>query len=433
MKEMYNKIEECAKYFKENKGFNRLFLGFKKKIQSLGAIGGKVIIKDITIIEKEALSGVLRKDFSHIKDAEISLIKFEKSLKNTVFEGVLLKPLVEEYFGENIISNKDKRQDAIQKREEFFSEMLNGLNELQLIEWLDCQIANDTNAYKWLVKKYNQDSEKLRNLLFQLNILVKNLPIKYNELEHTAVFAAKYLKNPHGLDERQEIVLLLYYYLSYMTVKSYPKNNEEKNELLMFGGLLRDPLSNSTLCKGLMIYKNGKIHKGWQEFYELNEPINITMLHLKEVNKIITTNSCVYIVENPAVMSELIQKSKKEIAIICSSGQINFSTYYILDKLAKEKTKMFYGGDFDPEGLLIADKLKSRYGSLLSFWCYSKENYKKALSNEIISEKRLNQLNNLKSEELKEIAEEIKKRKKAAYQETIIEDYKFVTTIKGYV
>ena len=42
------------------------------------------------------------------------------------------------------------------------------------------------------------------------------------------------------------------------------------------------------------------------------------------------------------------------------NGQLRFSAFVLLDQLSRT-SDLFYSGDHDPEGLLIAQKLKLRY------------------------------------------------------------------------
>lgn len=78
---------------------------------------------------------------------------------------------------------------------------------------------------------------------------------------------------------------------------------------------------------------------------------------------------------------------------------------------------LYYSGDYDPEGLLIADKLLERYKNKIEPIFYSVDIYKLIISNEKIDDKRLKQLERIKDSRLIPIAECMKKEKRAAYQE----------------
>ena len=87
---------------------------------------------------------------------------------------------------------------------------------------------------------------------------------------------------------------------------------------------------------------------------------------------------------------------------------------------AKEGMTVFYSGDFDPEGLKMAERLLNRYPDNVKLWRYDIENYKKCISRTNLSEKRLKMLENLNAGDLTAIKNEIKHTKKAGYQEELI-------------
>ena len=76
----------------------------------------------------------------------------------------------------------------------------------------------------------------------------------------------------------------------------------------------------------------------------------------------------------------------------------------LLDLLSRE-SRLHYAGDFDPEGLGIAQRLKDRYGSRLELWEYKPEYYLRARSAEnlpegMISPERMKKLDKLRDAEL---------------------------------
>lgn len=111
------------------------------------------------------------------------------------------------------------------------------------------------------------------------------------------------------------------------------------------------------------------------------------------------------------------------IPIIITSGIPNISLYTLLQKLEESKTKIYYNGDFDPEGLLIAEKLKQRFHNIELF-CYNTIDYNNAKSKEKISNARLKKLDNINSKELQEIKKLLLENKISAYQEQNIERIK---------
>jgi len=110
------------------------------------------------------------------------------------------------------------------------------------------------------------------------------------------------------------------------------------------------------------------------------------------------------------------------VTLLCTSGQPNYSSLIILDKLYKSDTEIYYSGDFDPEGLQIADNLKYRYDGGLNFFGMNVDNYLRIIGN-ISFHERLGKLNTITSKELKPLVDEMLIHGKAGYQELLINYY----------
>ena len=95
----------------------------------------------------------------------------------------------------------------------------------------------------------------------------------------------------------------------------------------------------------------------------------------------------IYILENPSVFSWLCQQYPDK-SFVCTNGQLRFSAFVLLDQLSRT-SDLFYSGDHDPEGLLIAQKLKLRYKEQLTLWNYSIDLYEQNLSDVTLNERRL--------------------------------------------
>lgn len=131
----------------------------------------------------------------------------------------------------------------------------------------------------------------------------------------------------------------------------------------------------------------------------------------------------VLIVENPSVYAMLCGQWKESCALLCMNGQPRLSSLLLLDLFAKAKMEVWYAGDFDPEGLLIAQKLKQYYQGEFYYWHMTAADYEKSRSLEVISPRRLKILEKIVDEQLMETAEAIKVEKVAGYQENMWKVY----------
>lgn len=417
-------LQSCVEYFRKNPGFSRVFLEMKKKYKSLGKIGGKIVLTNLSQQEKEALTGYFRRDYNRQKQATIGLEKFQQALQDTRFEGLLLEDILKEYFlEEEILSYKQERRIFLSQREDFFQEVINQWKGTPAGDWLRELIYNKNNAYSLFLKRYNIDSAKLKIDIYQTAWALNNLPIFAGKKKRLAVFASRITKNPHAFDQGTDLDILLQYALVYLFNSEKPNNAEERAELFYNAGILINEVSNYTLCYGLEAYYNKNIHPGWRGFSSNQEPLLVSLKNISSIDRIVSPAGKVFVFENPAVFSTIIDKLEdEELSLVCTGGQLKLASLLLLDNLVKEGITIYYSGDFDPEGLGIADKLKTRYRDNLLLWRYSVGDYEKTLSEERISRKSLSKLRNLKNKDLIELATYLKIKAVAGYQELLINE-----------
>mgnify|MGYP000563761820 CR=1 FL=1 len=178
-------------------------------------------------------------------------------------------------------------------------------------------------------------------------------------------------------------------------------------------------MSNDALAYGIHGWRmEGGLHKGIEGFFENQEPVKLTLQTIGRLEKICGQSQQVYVVENPAVFSVLIRKHP-EWTVICGNGQLRLAVLVLMDKFMCD-TVFWYAGDFDPEGLLIAQKLKLRYGDRMNLWKYEVNLYETYLSEVELSDRRIKKLEQVYIQELQEIKEVMCKKRRAAYQESMI-------------
>lgn len=371
-------------------------------------------------MEKDALSGIMKKDYSKNNTISINLNKFQERLDNTKFAGVNLKEIIENYFGEGVISNKENKQKYNDEIKKFFNEILKEEESTFIYEYLK-KIINDKKAeYLNLKKYYNRDKVTLKQALIEACNGINNLPDKNTRIP---VFASKILSNPHGFDKKNLSGKIFVMLLSYIDGRKSPKNSEELAELYYKYHLLIDDVSNMILCKNIMgIKDNGQEHDGMKGFSEANEPLYLTIYNLSNITYVKNNGKYkkVIVMENPAVFMEVAEKCKiKDFPMVCTYGQVKLAGIILLDLLVNADFKIYYSGDIDPEGMQIADKLKKRYGEKLEFLGFDVETYFNNISHVEISSERLNKLKAI--ENLLDLCVNVKKNKKVAYEEANID------------
>lgn len=409
---------EAIKYFKQNNGFKRMLNKMKSKYESFSTTSpGTILIENPSDEEKEALSGFMKKEYSKSKTISISLKKFQERLDETKFEGITIKQILDEYFEEEITTNKSKQIQYEKELELFFENFLEEQKNSKMHDILKNALEEKNDLFLYLKREYNQNKIRLYKELVHISKIINNPP---KELTSIAIYAARILKNPHALDRDTFEGKLLLQFLVKNENDQILKNSEEIAKIYYKNNLLIDEVSNMVLCKNIIAYKNGIEHLGWKGFNETKEHFQATLYNLSKIDEVKVLENKVLVVENPSVFVE-IASSLPNISIICTYGQVKLAGITLLDMIAKDNNMIYYSGDMDPEGLQIADKLKIRYKEKLEFVGFNKESYRKNMSDVVISDLRIKKLENIKSDGLKEVCLEISKNKRAAYEENNLE------------
>lgn len=164
----------------------------------------------------------------------------------------------------------------------------------------------------------------------------------------------------------------------------------------------------------------------------LDEMVQVPLAVIAGWARIECPQNKIYIVENPSVYAMLcsdecgtaddggMDNLGDMTAYMCMNGQPRLAGLMVLELLARSGTTVYYAGDIDPEGLLIAQKLSRFYDGKFNFWHMDAEDYIVSRSSEKISYRRLKTLEKITDERLMPAARMIMKYKTAGYQERIV-------------
>lgn len=420
---MENDKKECRVYFQKRSVYKKLFAKIQEKYAGIGHFGGTFLLNDLTKEEKEQLGGFLQKDFSGQKNVRVTAKQMEKALQNSRFCDFTWKEILELCLEKPLLIKKEEKQKEEQQREAWFQNIQLRLKNPDFQSWIFEVLQNKKESYLFLLQQYKENKKELEEFLQKTDQAAERLAAS-EKRELLAVFAAQVTGNPHYFDEGEPAEKCLSSYLKWKLKKERRtglSNAEYKNRIYFEAGILKDELSNDVLTYGLHAWKeNGEIHSGIEGFFKCKEPLKLTLKTLGGLGKI-TGEAEIYMVENPAVFSRLVEKYPDR-TILCGNGQPKFSVFVLLDKLVPSST-IYYAGDFDPEGLQIAQNLKKRYTEHFILWKYEAEYYQKYKSEVQLDDRRIRKLDKIDLPELQEIKEAMRREKYAAYQEAMIEEH----------
>jgi len=416
------KSKEAAAYFHETRGFERIMSGFIKRYRSLGRIGGSIRLETLTSNEKRVLEQVFRRSFSQKQSARINLLEFEESLCKTKFEGSVLMEILQAYHGSPILTHEEVKSIRLSARALFFSE-IQKLCESPLAKKFMQAVLDKEKGTLRIHQLFEKDFHTLQKLLENVIKALNILPTQ--EFILMPFFASSVTGDPHAFDldkEQGKLLLKAMYIVSDREVEPYTA--EEKNELFEEFGITKDDIANYISVIGIDAFdSNGN------QLLLSNVALNFP---LKEVVKVSSVSSrfrkVAFVVENSGVFSRLCDSFAEKPVILCTQGQVKLAGLLFMNKLVENGYRLYYSGDFDPEGLQMAQRLKYRYKNNLIIWRYAYEDYNESKPSKPVEESRIAKLNSIEEEALIAIKESILNHRLAGYQEQIIHLYELDIT-----
>ena len=454
-KEPQNSLDrECVEYFCRKPVFDRLLCGFREKYASYGKFAGTVVLRSLTGEDIELLEGFFQKNFHGQKSVSVSAVQFQKALKNSKFGEMEPQELLELYFQEEMTGKRERRQEEERRWNQAFEKTLGNCAGTPAEQWLKelkatiegtekeqkepvqegqtkpVQKGVKTNMGSYFMKRFRESGknmEEMQRLLHLASQIINRFPYRQGNREYLAVFSAMLTGNPHAFDDGTREGQLLHLMVQW-DVKNRGLEIErseifpaiQKQRLYLAAGILRDDISNYTMISGVRAWKkNGEIHEGAEGFFREGDMMQVSLSVIAGWERVECPGQTIYIVENPSVYAMLCRKWKGKRAHMCMNGQPRLSSVLMLDLLKEAGVKVYYAGDFDPEGLLIAQKIRQYYGGSFEYWHMNRSVYEKSRSKEEISKKRMQMLERITDEELVETAEAVKKSGVAGYQENV--------------
>ena len=413
-------IDECVAYFKARPEFDRVFKLLKKQWRSYGAIAGYIILTKPTTQEKAGLGKFLHQDYSYPRDLgkiKFKMSAFEQALAITKFKDLDLKDIIEAYFQVELISNKEKKNIAASRKEDLFFRLSQSLTCEPVRDWFATLWHNKNSGYALINTIANQSETAAFATLEAIDKAARCLDGTAYPL---AVLGATVTGNPHYFDRDTKQGRLLINYLAFAYNTPTPSHAQGILELYALARITPDDITSSVVVKNIDLIRDGMVHPGMAGFNEIGEPCVLTLGNLAHVSRVVSP-PFMFIFENQMVFSHLASENFENCSLVCTSGQLKVAALKLLE-MVDPKVKIYYSGDFDPEGLGICDKLCGRFENVIP-WGFENNLYLRAMSQEKISEVRLAKLDSLNDVRLQELARSIKEHQKAGYQENILDFY----------
>lgn len=425
-------LEDCVLFFKENKAYKRIFLELRKKWKQYGYAAGYIQLDDMTKAECEALSGVLGKAFYEPK-VKFKVSEFENALKETKYFDLELIDILSKYFNEDMQTNKNKKIKKLEARNEYFQQLLKKsktMNGVYCSKWINEVIKTKGFGYYSILMEYEKNPNLAKTNIENVFSALSDIELLNGNEIRLALLSARHTYNPHYFDRQNIGGKLLISALSFLGGYDEQLNSYKLFEMYKEFGILPDDISSFVTAFGINLYTNNGIHKAYEEFINSREFYIISLASLNNIVRADCKNKTVFVFENQMMFSHICSEVRDlEVALLCTSGQMKTAAIKLIDLLCESGCKVYYSGDIDPEGICIADKIILRNRNLIFPWHFSLKDYSKSISNEQLTDARLNKLKNVKLKSLIELSNELIEKKLAGYQEMLL--YDMINDIKN--
>ena len=382
---MNAQTEACAAFFKERPAYRRILELLFQKYKSFGRPAGTICLSDATPEECNAARDLFGRTFS--TPLRIKTADFEAALQDTPFRGVVLKEVLECYFGTTIQTNH-QRSDQIDARIGQMTGRAKTLVQSKICRrWLDDLSDKRGEGYHLVRTSLSKDADAVYRAILQACRSLDWLEQHPEERPRLAVLSAHATSDPHALDPTSLGGKLFLHLLSIRTGSKPPATAEDRSALYYHCGILCDSISSSVTQAGLRLYTETGEHPAYRAFRLRNEAGTLKLTNLAGISSAASPSGSAYLVENQMVFSQLCDQAPQfHSPLICTSGQPTVAVIRLLDMLVSSGTHLFYSGDFDGKGLAIALQLLTRYPDHLHLWHMTAADYARCRSDVPLSE-----------------------------------------------
>lgn len=394
-------------YVLNNYKLDRFFEKCKVKYLTYGKVCGNIVLNNISLDEANSLQIIFFKIFEEGSTVKINIDKFRKALKGTkleLFDFIKYFKLIDKNFEE--VTNKERKQNEL---DEFY----NYIKDLSISDEIKNIILNENNKNLSVLlrSRYKKNRNLLTKELMNISLLLDNIPKSYTLLSVYSSLTG----DSHYLDYQSNN--LFYMILAIKLDKTFENSIKYKKELLGLINVYSDMISNYVNTYKLII------NNIFEWLYNNYGVLNLNLENINNIDEIKGIDNKIFIFENPSVLNYL-KDSNLNISMVVCNGMPNNAMMELIDKISLD-CDVYYHGDFDPEGLLIASKIKEKCNRV-KFLGYDEVNY--YLSNPVkeINNSRLHKLLLVDDRELSIIKNCILNKKKAGYEENLLKNIKMI-------
>lgn len=418
---MIDRTRECAEYFRQTPGFERIMHQLLIRYRRNGHAAGTIRLDTPSQQERDALCGLFGRAF--LADIKFKVQDFNSALQSSKFEGVDLKEVLEVYFQTTIHTNRELKDKKEQQLEQMLAFTYKVARSSTCKNWLDeIKAKRKDRGYLLLIKEMSRDFQSTTTSVCKALWAMDTLENRSGSMLRLAVFSAQTTTDPHALDSDTLCGQLFLHLLSMKLNRPYPAVAEERDEVYFENGILCDSISSNVTQVGLVLREQQIEHPAFKEFRQRYECCTLSLTNLNNISSATSPSGKAYLIENQMLFSQLCDQAKDfHSPLICTSGQLQVAVLRLLDMLVASGATLYYAGDFDGGGISIAARLLARYPANLQLWHMTSDDYELCKSDVSISENSRSLLKSADGTILEPIANLVQETGCAGYQELLLD------------
>lgn len=417
--------KSAINYYKNSSAYRKMCKDLMMKYKRYGRLTGRISLKDYTDKQKIKIADFVGESVADLGSKnDVSVAKIKSAHLDTKYGDYDLAYLASEVTGISLsvdsYGNQPSKEAIKETIRDEIRQLLSAVRPDVLYEIMD-KIYYE-NKYKEISLG---DIYFLGNAIEKINQRAGQFDgVNFDNYIYLAVFAAEITSNPYEFDEGTVLGDWLFRILA-LTYGDKPAGMsymEYRDRVFEHYGILLDDIFHFLSVNHMLARSNGEVNSVWSASCRNQVSWKAPLKHILKTDLIYPElGDALILVENASVFY-ILSAMFNSLPIVCFHGKLRKSIWTFMDKLSKD-AKVYYAGDFDPEGLKMADDLKQAYGDMIDLSLMRMKYYEGSKPRTKIKPANLDILDKIRDEKLKEVAEAIKDTKLVGHQYNLIEMY----------
>ncbi len=417
--------KSAINYYKNSSAYRKMCKDLMMKYKRYGRLTGRISLKDYTDKQKVKIADFVGESVADLGSKnDVSVAKIKSAHLDTKYGDYDLAYLASEVTGIGLSVDSDGSKPPKEAIKETIRDEIR-----QLLSAVRPDVLDEIMDKIYYENKYKEislgDIYFLGNAIEKINQREGQFDgVNFDNYIYLAVFAAEITANPYEFDEGTVLGDWLFRILA-LTYGDKPAGMsymEYRDKVFEHYGILLDDIFHFLSVNHMLARSNGEVNSVWSASCRNQVSWKAPLKHILKMDLIYPElGDALILVENASVFY-ILSAMFNSLPIVCFHGKLRKSIWTFMDKLSKD-AKVYYAGDFDPEGLKMADDLKQAYGDMIDLSLMRMKYYEGSKPRTKIKPANLDILDKIRDEKLKEVAEAIKDTKLVGHQYNLIEMY----------